>query len=301
MSCLVRTVKKDSYATFGETNVRCYYTFRCDKAATETGKCAFHNTRKIRSVVQFQSTYDHGLVSGPIYDHSHIYGGAWYNKAIERHGAIAVDDLRTVLAYHEEAHKENKIDKMIEMPRKSKVINGSILEVEESTIALRLTESLCLPSAAPKEAPKEAPKRRKPKIVLSEDPEAPKEPKAPEAPKEKPKRKPSKKAAPQVSQVSATQVSATQVSPQVFATQVSQVSAPIEKEVVIPTFIEDTLEETEYEIEFVKLTPFQLGDTTYFRDEKKNKLYHANGKKIGNYAGKLYNDSIHNEPDSDEE
>jgi hypothetical protein len=51
----------------------------------------------------------------------------------------------------------------------------------------------------------------------------------------------------------------------------------------------------------VKLTPFQLGDTTYFRDEKKNKLYHANGKKIGNYAGKLYNDSIHNEPDSDEE
>ena len=301
MSCLVRTVKKDSYATFGETNVRCYYTFRCDKAATETGKCAFHNTRKIRSVVQFQSTYDHGLVSGPIYDHSHIYGGAWYNKAIERHGAIAVDDLRTVLAYHEEAHKENKIDKMIEMPRKSKVINGSILEVEESTIALRLTESLCLPSAAPKEAPKEAPKRRKPKIVLSEDPEAPKEPKEseapkdPEAPKEKPKRKPSKKAeqVSQVSQVSATQV--TQVS------QVSQVSAPIEKEVVIPTFIEDTLEETEYEIEFVKLTPFQLGDTTYFRDEKKNKLYHANGKKIGNYAGKLYNDSIHNEPDSDEE
>jgi hypothetical protein len=297
MSCLVRTVKKDSYATFGETNVRCYYTFRCDKIATETGKCAFHNTRKIRSVVQFQSTYDHGLVSGPIYDHSHIYGGAWYNKAIERHGAIAVDDLRTVLAYHEEAHKENKIDKMIEMPRKSKVINGSILEVEESTIALRL------PSAEePKEAPKEAPKRRRPKIVLSEAPEAPKAQEAPEAPKEKLKRKPSKKAAQvtQVTQVSATpQVFATQVSSQV--SQVSQVSPPIEKEVVIPTFIEDTLEETEYEIEFVKLTLFQLGDTTYFRDEKKNKLYHANGKKIGNYAGKLYNDSIHNEPDSDEE
>ena len=208
MSCIVRTVKKDSYATFGETNVRCYYTFRCDKLATETGNCAFHNTRKIRSVVQFQNTYDHGLVSGPIYEHSHIYGGAWYNTALTKYGAIALDDLRTVIAYHEEAHKENKPDKIIEMPRKAKVINGTILEVEESTIAL-------LPSIAPKEVPR----RRKSKIALSEATvvseseapkeaeaiEAPKEPEAPkaEAPKEKPKRKPSKKAQPsQISQPS---------------------------------------------------------------------------------------------------
>jgi hypothetical protein len=308
MTCIVRIVKKDSYATFGETNVRCYYTFRCDKSATETGKCAFHNTRKIRSVVQFQSTYDHGIVSEPIYDHSHIYGGAWYNYAIKKHGAIAADDLRIVLQYHEEAHrsitsitqiasiasitsiasnthyKEDKPDTTIQMPRKAKVTTGKIIEVEESAIPpLSPSQAAELKAATdpkPQEKPEKPKRTRKPKLV--EDPKD-----IQEAPKEKPKRAPKKPVK-------------TQVKAQVKAEEEVKLQ---EKEVVVPTHIEDTLEETEeYEIEFVKLTPFQLGDTMYFRDERKNKLYaQITPKKIGAYVGKLYNDTIYPEQDSDEE
>ena len=81
----------------------------------------------------------------------------------------------------------------------------------------------------------------------------------------------------------------------------------IYKEVVIPTHIEQQIEEidtNDYEIEYVPLTFIEIAHTTYFRDAK-NKLYQKIKEKIiGPYVGRYcpHTESICTEtPDSDEE
>ena len=71
--------------------------------------------------------------------------------------------------------------------------------------------------------------------------------------------------------------------------------------------MEQTIEEFDtdgFDIEYVKLTPFEVADTIYFRDRKKEKLYKNIKGAIGPYVGRWDPDteSIHTEvPDSDEE
>jgi len=76
----------------------------------------------------------------------------------------------------------------------------------------------------------------------------------------------------------------------------------IQKDVSIPTHIETTLEEIDTEdckIEYIPLSTFEHNGTTYFK--YKNKLYKKLHDKIGTYVGKIYNGSILNIPDSDDE
>ena len=80
----------------------------------------------------------------------------------------------------------------------------------------------------------------------------------------------------------------------------------VQKEVVLPTHMEQVRDEIDtdgYEIEYVKLSVFTLGDVTYFRDPKKNKLYkRIKEKMIGAYVGRYDGETIHTDvPDSDEE
>ena len=81
----------------------------------------------------------------------------------------------------------------------------------------------------------------------------------------------------------------------------------VQKEVVLPTHMENTREIVDtdgYEIEYVKLSLFTIGDSTYFRDSKKNKLYKRLKDKIGGYVGRYdpRTESIHADvPDSDDE
>ena len=81
----------------------------------------------------------------------------------------------------------------------------------------------------------------------------------------------------------------------------------VHKEVVLPTHKEDTAEEVDtegYDIEYVKLSLFELDRTTYFRDRTKNKLYARIKDRIGEYVGRFDPDteSIDADiPDSDNE
>ena len=76
------------------------------------------------------------------------------------------------------------------------------------------------------------------------------------------------------------------------------------KDVTLPTHLETTLEELEeldgFSVEYIKLIPFEHNGTRYFKDNK-NKLYKNVKDKIGAYVGKLYENSILNLPDSDDE
>ena len=80
------------------------------------------------------------------------------------------------------------------------------------------------------------------------------------------------------------------------------------KEAVIPTHVEKILEEfdtDDYMIEYVQLAPFEIGNTSYFRDSKKNKLYQKRKNTVvGSYVGRYdpYTEMIHTDvPDSDDE
>ena len=82
----------------------------------------------------------------------------------------------------------------------------------------------------------------------------------------------------------------------------------IQKEVVLPTHMEQTRDEVDtdgFEIEYVKLSVFAVGDISYFRDAKKNKLYKKiKEKTIGDYVGRYdpASETIYTDvPDSDEE
>jgi hypothetical protein len=82
----------------------------------------------------------------------------------------------------------------------------------------------------------------------------------------------------------------------------------VQKEVVLPTHMEQEREEVDtdgFEIEYVKLSVFSIGDATYFRDSKKNKLYKKiKEKTIGSYVGRYdpSTDTVHTDvPDSDDE
>ena len=61
----------------------------------------------------------------------------------------------------------------------------------------------------------------------------------------------------------------------------------------------------QYEIEYVKVQPCMIGNVSYFKDNKKNKVYkRIKEKMIGEYIGRYdpYTDSIVTDiPDSDDE
>ena len=70
----------------------------------------------------------------------------------------------------------------------------------------------------------------------------------------------------------------------------------------MPTHIETKLEEINTEdsrIEYIRLISFEHNGSMYFKN--KNKVYKKIKDKIGQYVGKLYNDSIIDIPDSDDE
>ena len=82
----------------------------------------------------------------------------------------------------------------------------------------------------------------------------------------------------------------------------------IHKEVTLPTHLEKTMEEVDtdgYRVEYVKLTPFEVGSAVYYRDAKKNKLYQKLKEgRIGHYVGRYdapTESIVTDVPDSDDD
>ena len=89
--------------------------------------------------------------------------------------------------------------------------------------------------------------------------------------------------------------------------QKNEIIIPVESKSIIATHIEKEIEEfciDDYEVEYVKLTPFEHNDISYFREPVKNKLFERKSKTIGAYIGRYdsYTDTIRTDiPDSDSE
>ncbi len=162
------------------------------------------------------------------------------------------------------------------------------------------------------------PKRtRKPKVAATAEPAA-----EPEA-SAKPKRTRKPKVAPDTESV-ATESVVTEEPPAVqkkrggggrkkaeetpYSSLISNTQVMVHKEATLPTHIENNLEKVDadgYTIEYIRLTAFDVGEVTYYRDSAKNKLYKKlKEKSVGPYVGRWNPDLgaiVSDIPDSDDE
>ena len=261
--------------------------------------CAKCAEKSPSTILQHSRKFNHNNVNETIPDISHIYGGKWYFEGCRKWGPPPSEIIEFAIQYQKEArgnfvvndyvcdelYKDKKQSITQEMPRAKKT---ETLNLDGTSAPVKRTRK---PKIAPaddetNEIIKPVKRSRKPKIApenTTENVDTSLEPKKKAIPRKKTIETP-------------------------YSTLVSTTHQMVHKEVSLPTHIESKLEEIDSEgfsIEYIKLSVFEVGQATYFRDSSKNKLYKKIKEKgIGNYVGRWNPDTesiITDIPDSDEE
>lgn len=285
--CISRVTAIDARCYFADLKHKFFLEMRCGRSCSDPTKNICEDCSiKTMSTIQWCRKIDHGTIYDPIPDRSHLFGGNWYEDGVRKWGAPSAKD----------------IDSALEHQRKARMINDTVV----------------VPSKVPSPSPDMEPVKRgrKPKVA----PIAPIAPIVPTIPPSEefdiildPITVPST--------VPSTPLLQTVTEPPVKKAAIKRPRKPkavtpvkmadpsmVQKEVVLPTHMEQEREEVDtngFEIEYVKLSVFSLGDTTYFRDSKKNKLYKKiKEKTIGCYVGRYdpTTETVYTDvPDSDDE
>lgn len=277
--CPCRITDATYAQTFADHRHKFYLEFRCNRPCfKEMGVCirCLQKTSKL----QTSRTFDHGTVQDPIPAESHLYGGTWYEEGVKKWGAPPSEIQEVALRCQMEA--------------RTGIAAHAFMGIEAIRNAIESKHKDASHSDS-KEMPKRASK--KPPIIKEVPEEVPAAPVA--APAVAPSAAESVKEPPKK----------TRRRPPITAySAVLEAPPVIHKEVVLPTHMEQTMEEIDtegYAVEYVTLKPFVVGGTTYFRDFNKNKLYkRIKENVIGDYVGRYDPDreAIHAEvPDSDAE
>jgi hypothetical protein len=232
---------------------------------------------KTASTIQWCRKIDHGTIYDPIPDRSHLFGGNWYEDGVRKWGAPSAENIEMAVEHQRKARMiTNASPSKVPSPspsmepvkrgRKPKVAAVPTAPITQDMVA-PAAEIAAVPSAVPSAEPAALPSATAKKVPAKRT----RKPKA---------LTPVKMADPSM----------------------------VQKEVVLPTHMEQEREEIDtdgFEIEYVKLSVFTLGDATYFRDSKRNKLYKKiKEKTIGCYVGRYdpATDTVHTDvPDSDDE
>ena len=301
MLCISR-ITDDTYAQqFGNGRNKFYLEFRCNlPCAIAKDVCTKCSDKT--SNIQTSRKFNHGKINESIPDASHIYGGKWYNEAVKKYGAPSSDIIEFAQKYQINA-------------RSGLTPLFSEQEIQDTTESADKVE----PSAQIEPVKK---KGQRPKVVLDADSSTQDDKQKKRRPKvvsevtqseatqsdtiQNEVVEPSKKPIIIIKKSAVTRKTPTNTSP--YTALVTPTTQLVHKEVTLPTHIETTLEEIDsegYEIEYVKLQSFEVGQATYFRDSTKNKLYRKIKEKgIGPYVGRWNpdTDSIQTDiPDSDDE
>ena len=272
--CISRVTAIDARCYFADLKHKFFLEMRCGRATDPSRNVCDDCSIKTMSTIQWCRKIDHGTIYDPIPDRSHLFGGNWYEDGVRKWGAPSAESIKLA----------------VEHQRKARMINDTVIG----------------PSKVPSPSPDMEPVKRgrKPKIA----PSAPIVPTIP--PSEEfdiilepilqtviPSVEPAKKAAIKRPR-----------KPKALTPVKMADPSMVQKEVVLPTHMEQEREEVDtegFEIEYVKLSVFVLGDATYFRDSKKNKLYKKiKEKTIGSYVGRYdpSTETVHTDvPDSDDE
>jgi hypothetical protein len=296
MLCISRYTD-DTYAQhFGDEHHKFYLEFRCNRPCLKDMKCCAKCFEKSSTtVLQHSRKFNHGNVNEPIPDNSHIYGGKWYKNAVKKWGSPPSEIIEFAIQYQKEARQGIINEESIN----NESINNELYMEKKESINEEMPLSKKTQIQTPDKNPAPIKHRRKPKIAPTESNisniQHTRKPKiAPQThdssihpKKEQPKKKNTHTP---------------------YSVLVNNKTQLIHKEVSLPTHIETKLEEIDSEgfrIEYVKLTLFEVGQTIYFRDIIKNKLYKKIKEKgVGSYIGRWDPDTesiISNIPDSDDE
>ena len=291
MSCISRVTAIDARCYFADQKHKFFLEMRCGRSCSPDQRVCVSCSIKTASTIQWCRKIDHGTIYDPIPDRSHLFGGNWYEEGVQKWGAPSVENIQLAMEYQQEARMGTvELSKVtppspdMEKPkrgRKPKVVANAVepVVVETRVTEVRVTEVPVteVPVTEPAvEHPIETAAVTAPASVASSEP-----------PKPKRTRKPK---------------------PKVLTPIKMADPSMIQKEVVLPTHMEQTRDEVDtdgFEIEYVKLSVFAVGDISYFRDAKKNKLYKKiKEKTIGDYVGRYdpASETIYTDvPDSDEE
>jgi hypothetical protein len=198
-------------------------------------------------------------MSEPIPDHSHIFGGSWYEERVHDWGAPSEEVIALALLCQAEArqfytiHTSSKADSVStshDMGRTKKVVDGDAPVPEKRG---RKPKVGVVPVVEEQVAQVEQVEQ----VAQVEKPKA-------KAPPRKKASKPKEEPVPEVKHIC--------------------------KEVVIPTYIEEKVEEIDtqdYDMEYVILTHLEIEKTLYYHDSKKQKVYEIiKHKEIGPYVGR---------------
>jgi len=285
MSCISRVTAIDARCYFADQKHKFFLEMRCGRPCLDlTRNVCDDCSVKTMSTIQWCRKIDHGTIYDPITDRSHLFGGNWYEDGVRKWGAPSAESIELALAYQ----------------RKARTIHDTVVgpsKVRSPSPPMEPVKRGRKPKVAPAVAPVVAPAvasavesavttnvepNTVSNVLLTEQPvtEQPVKKAAAKRPRKPKAVTPVKMADPSM----------------------------VQKEVVLPTHMEQEREEVDtdgFEIEYVKLSVFTLGDATYFRDSKKNKLYKKiKEKTIGCYVGRYdpTTETVHTDvPDSDDE
>lgn len=309
MPCISRITDEKFAQRFGDGRHNFHLESRCnlpclpnlDICAKCTEKSPTYKTHGSRK-------FDHGKINQPIPDNSHIFGGKWYNERVKTYGEPSSEIIQFALQYQEEARKgytviqpnynttskdsqpnttqeENmprpKKDPSAPPKKRGKPAIGNIQLIDDTPTIVINVSNTPVENNTPEITTTIAPKKRATKQKNnSEETPAPK------------KRSTAAKKKPNVSNINNVLINP---------------DAANIIDATIPTHIENTVETydtTDFEIVYVKLTPFELNGKSYLRDSNKNKLFQVIKGKPGKYIGRFYpeTDDIDTDiPDSDDE
>jgi hypothetical protein len=251
--CIGRISSVDGIRHLHDGKHRFYLEYRCTNKPNVGTELCTRCTGRTADKIQSSGKYDHGVMTGPIPDHSHIYGSAWYHTACTSWGLPSQDLIELAEEHHRMA------------------MEGIRVHVENVVVQDVLPEIV---QDVPKKAPRKVRITRhttEPKVEPGAEPDPTPEPKT-----KQPRKKP--------------------------------VSAmPRNEPSIVATHIERDTEECyldDYEIEYIKLSPFEHNGMMYLKDSQKNKLFERKQNGVGNYIGRYdsYTETIRTDiPDSDAE
>jgi hypothetical protein len=250
--CIGRIAKVSSIAHFGDGKHRFYIPYRCLNQSLAHSNCCGRCNDRGTDKLQSSGKFDHGRITEPIPDHSHMYRSKWYDDGCKGWGMPSTEIVRFAEEQHRVTHPlEPEPTPVTVAPIKIAPLRGRKPDCPVNNIVvIDTTVATTAATTVPNE------KQRKPRA---------------------------KKAT------------------------VPSIALPAAIEHITATHVEKDMEEVyidDYEVEHVKLSPFEHIDTMYYREPTKNKLFEHIKGGFGAYIGRYdpYSDCIRNDiPDSDAE
>jgi len=157
--CIGRIAKVDGICHFRNGKNRFYLEYRCPKKVVPDTQLCTRCTDRGRDKIQSSGKFDHGLVTGPIPDYSHMYGGTYYEESV-RKWLISPENLAIAQEYQQIARQG-----LIHLVSEKEVVEAVKAEAVKAEV-VKVVEEKINPIVLAK--PKIKPVKRKPKneIVL---------------------------------------------------------------------------------------------------------------------------------------